>query len=200
MRENVRAMGCLMPVVLVVSACVAGTMARSDSPPEGAGAAAVSSKAARPAVIDHLLGTWNGKGELFGKPAVFRMDWAALGSRFVRLEFSNAFAATAPEADPIPVLQATAIYRSGAETFDGTWFDSRGVEQPLSATSTNSALIVKWGADSAEQGRTTYAWTGPGTARVTDEVLKDGEYRVFATADYWRVDAGPSSGPNSPAP
>jgi hypothetical protein len=173
-------MGCLMPAVLVAAACAVGTMARSD-----AGATA------RPAVVPHLLGVWHGKGQLFGKPAEFRMEWSRLGDAFLRLEFSNAFAPAAPEADPIPVLEAAAIYRFGSGgALTGSWFDSRGTELPLAADVSDSAFVVQWGTEqSAEQGRTTYRWTGPGTARVTDEVLKDGEYQVFAAADYWRSSA-----------
>lgn len=141
-------------------------------------------------VLDRLPGTWEGKGELFGKPALFRMEWSrALGDRFLRLEFSSAFAPRAPEADPIPVLSATAFYRPGAPETSGTWLDSRGMVLPLAASVSESTLVVRWGAEGdAEQGRTAYAWTGPGTCRVTDEVLKDGKYEVFATADYWRVE------------
>jgi hypothetical protein len=177
MRDEVRAAGCLMPVVVLAAAAALVTVARSDP----------AAAAAAPAVLDRLAGAWDGKGELFGKPAIFRMEWSRLGDRFVRLEFSNAFAAAAPEADPIPVLQATAVYRVGAPEMSGTWFDSRGMELPLAAAVSGSTLVVRWGAEGdAEQGRTTYRWTGPGTAHVTDEVLKDGAYRTFATADYWR--------------
>jgi hypothetical protein len=201
MLENVRAASCLMPVVVVVGAIAVATAARSE-PGGSAGPGGPEARASAPAVLGRLAGSWDGKGELFGKAAVFRMEWSrALGGRFLRLEFSNAFAPEAPEADPIPVISAMAMYRAGNPApadgrIRGTWFDSRGVELPLEATASDSTLVVRWGGDGdAEQGRTTYVWTGPGTARVTDEVLKDGNYQVFAAADYWRSNEGSGAPP-----
>jgi hypothetical protein len=202
MRESVWAAGCLMPAAVLAGAIAVATAARSE-PGGSTGSGGPDARASAPAVLGRLAGSWDGKGELFGKPAVFRMEWSrALGGRFHRLEFSNAFAPEAPEADPIPVLSAMAMYRTGNPPaaddgrIRGTWFDSRGVELPLAATASESTLVVLWGSgEDAEQGRTTYAWTGPGTARVTDEVMKDGAYQVFAAADYWRSDAGAASTP-----
>lgn len=146
-----------------------------------------------PPALEALVGEWEGEGALMGSPARFSMNWSVqLGGRFVRLEFRNQFV-DADSGAVTPVLEATAYYRPDAsgETAEGWWFDSRGMVLPLRVSLTGSEVVAEWGdADSAERGRTTYRLLGQEGSRVevVDEVLRNGELAVFATATYIRAE------------
>jgi len=126
---------------------------------------------------DAFLGTWTGTGTLFGSPSDYTMTWErTLRDRFLRLSFRNS------------AIEATAFYRVADDpTWTGTWHDSRGVTQPLSATWSDSTLEVAWGSPETEQGRTTYRLVGPDAIDVRDEVLRGEAWSVFGEARYARA-------------
>ena len=134
-------------------------------------------------VLAVLEGTWEGEGDLLGRSATFAMTWQrALGGRFLRLDFSNAFADTDP---PQPVLESHAYYLLGHSTLTGQWMDSRGVILSLRAEIVGSALVTNWTGE--ESGRTEYRLLDENSLEVIDYVRSEGEYRVFARARYRRV-------------
>ena len=137
-------------------------------------------------VLATLEGSWEGEGELLGRPATFKMTWErALNGRFLRLEFGNAFADT----DPVqPVLQAHAYYLLGDSVLDGRWMDSRGAMLSLRAEVVGTALVTNW--TGRESGRTEYRVIDDDTLEVTDYFQSDGEYRLFAKARYGRIREG----------
>lgn len=139
----------------------------------------------RPAVIDNLIGDWEGQGELFGQPASFSMSWSwQLDRRFVRLDFENRLVS---DGQPRTVLKAIAFYRvTVSRELGGYWFDSRGQTLRLEPIADESTLITTWLGE-VEQGRTTYRISGQDTVEVLDEVLKDGQWRPFGTASYRRL-------------
>ncbi len=134
-------------------------------------------------VLATLEGSWEGEGELLGRSATFAMTWErALNGRFLRLDFSNAFADT----DPVkPVLESHAYYLLGGPTLSGQWMDSRGVILSLRAEVVGPALVTDWTGE--ESGRTEYRVIDDDALEVIDYVLSDGEYHLFARARYRRV-------------
>ncbi len=134
-------------------------------------------------VLATLEGSWEGEGELLGRSATFAMTWErALNGRFLRLDFSNAFADT----DPVqPVLESQAYYLLGGPTLSGQWMDSRGVILSLRAEVVGPALVTEWTGD--ESGRTEYRVIDDDALEVIDSVLSGGEYHLFARARYRRV-------------
>ncbi|NNE09659.1 MAG: hypothetical protein HKN20_13950 [Gemmatimonadetes bacterium] len=147
-------------------------------------------------VMNDLIGEWKGEGKLFGTPASFSMQWErVLGQRFVRLTFENRM--RIPDAED-RVMTAQAYYKpKEGGLYDGTWFDSRGVVQPLQGTAAGSELTVIWGTPTTEQGRTAYRVTGAGTVEVEDFVLRNDVWQRFGHATYRRVPA--LAGASTPA-
>ncbi len=134
-------------------------------------------------VLATLEGSWEGEGELLGRPATFMMTWErALNGRFLRLDFRNAFA----DIDPVhPVLESHAYYLLGGPTLTGQWMDSRGVILSLRAEVVGPALVTYW--TGKESGRTEYRVIDEDTLEVIDYVRSEGEYHLFAKARYRRV-------------
>lgn len=128
---------------------------------------------------DAFLGTWTGTGTLFGSPSEYMMTWErTLRDRFLRLTFRNS------------AIEATAFYQvTDDDTWTGTWHDSRGVTQPLSATWTDSTLEVAWGSPETEEGRTTYRLVDEHTIEVQDVVLRGEKWMIFGEARYTRSPA-----------
>lgn len=134
-------------------------------------------------VLATLEGSWEGEGELLGRPATFMMTWErALNGKFLRLDFRNAFA----DIDPVhPVLESHAYYLLGGPTLSGQWMDSRGVILSLRAEVVGSALVTHWTGE--ESGRTEYRVIDEDALEVIDYVRSEGEYHLFAKARYRRV-------------
>jgi len=140
-----------------------------------------------PEPIDRFLGTWDGRGELFGTEAAFIMNWErVLEGRFVRLMFSNSMQG---EQGVQPVLSAHAYYRqTGCDSYEADWYDTRGVRQPVVAMFENGTLTANWGTSDTEMGRTVYRLTGDNDMEVVDYVMRDGQYQIFGRARYARTD------------
>jgi hypothetical protein len=138
-------------------------------------------QAARPAVVDRLMGEWHGAGTVLGRSASITMVWElAVGDAFVRLRFRNEMAAGAAEA--AAVLEAHGYYRFGRGPMNnrGTWIDSRGVVLPVVITIGADALTSDWGDERSEVGRTVYRLIDARTLEVVDSVRQaDGQYREF---------------------
>ncbi|MEQ1756715.1 MAG: hypothetical protein ABL986_00215 [Vicinamibacterales bacterium] len=156
----------------------------------GAFPAAQAGSARLPPVLSALLGDWNGRGTVSGRPATVAMTWSLeLAGRFVHLRFRNEMAPTATR--PIEVLESHGYYRAASPDATGgvgTWIDSRGVILPLSLTLSGNTLTSDWGSESTERGRTTYVLLGPDRLEVTDLVrLPDGQYRPFGQTNLSRT-------------
>ena len=132
-----------------------------------------------------LLGRWEGHGKLFGVDATFSMTWeSVLEEKFVRLTFQNKMH-SGDGAERI--FKAQAFYRSiGAGQIEGTWFDSRGIVQPLRGNADDTTLTINWGTPETEEGRTIYRLK-EGRIEVEDFVLKGDKWQQFGSATYERL-------------
>ena len=151
----------------------------------GAGPAISASPATE--VIERLIGSWEGEGKLFGRPARFSMSWSwTLGQQFVELRFENRL--VQEDGTEQKVLEAVALYRVTDDgTLSGTWFDSRGQVVELNAAATADTLSTHWTADT-EEGRTTYRVIDADTVEVEDHVLGEEGWRAFGSAVYRKMD------------
>ena len=102
-------------------------------------------------VISTLTGSWSGTGTLRGAHAEYHMHWEwVLGDKFIRLTFENKMSRSKGENF---IFTAIGFYRPQyAESYVGTWFDSRGMVLPLSANTEDSSLVTLWGTPETEQG------------------------------------------------
>ena len=135
-----------------------------------------------PEIVDLLAGSWEGEGELLGRPGDFSMTWDAREGGFLRLSFRNGW--TADDGTVTPVLAAEAVYHLRGDSGLGVWMDSRPQQLTLQAELTDSSMVVLWTA-AAETGRTEYVVRGD-MAHVIDVVFVDGVERPFAEASYRR--------------
>lgn len=134
---------------------------------------------ARAQVWDALHGRWAGGGEVSGMKADVALEFRpALDGRAHHLAFSNRMRAGDGREWP---FRAEAFYLCAADgACRGHWYDSRGAVLPLSATARADRLVVEWGGDDTERGRTTYHLAAADRLEITDEVFgKDGEPKVF---------------------
>jgi hypothetical protein len=142
---------------------------------------------------DKLYGQWVGNGEVNGMPAqvVFQF-FNTLDGRGRQLRFENIMTARDGTES---YFRADAYYTcdDGARTCRGHWYDSRGVVLPLTVATRDDRLIVDWGDERTERGRTTYLVTPDCGLKVTDEVLaKDGTWKVFGRTTSRSSDGGAS--------
>ncbi|HEU0223957.1 MAG TPA: hypothetical protein VFR29_00815 [Steroidobacteraceae bacterium] len=126
-----------------------------------------------------LAGDWQGQGETLGMASVQQARWEpALGAAFFRFVFDNRMtAADGTESR----FRAEAFYRVGRDgAVTGTWLDSRGVTQQVAGGLDQSgALVILWGSEATERGRSTYRLVED-ALEITDEVVgEDGNWRVF---------------------
>ena len=121
-------------------------------------------------VLDRLTDEWRGEGRVLGQESRATLVFdRVLAERFVRLRFRNEIG----EGETGGVFEGHAYYRVDEDggTLDGRWFDSRGLAFPVRGTVEGDALVVDWGSDETERGRTTYTLLGPGELEVVDEVV-----------------------------
>jgi len=149
------------------AACEGTSLESSGDPAEPAGTAAI---------LDHLVGAWEGEGALFGRPASFAMSWGMeLDGRFLGLSYEIRGGVS---------MSAQAHYRiADGRTLQGVWVDSRGEILALEATATESNLSTVWRSDT-EKGRTVYHRTGDNSLEVCDYVQDGDGWRLFGTAQY----------------
>lgn len=126
-----------------------------------------------------LAGEWQGEGEVLGMASVQKARWEpALGAAFFRFAFDNRMTAADGKQSQ---FQAEAFYRVNKEgAVTGTWLDSRGVTQQIAGGLDESgALVIQWGSEETERGRSTYRLVED-ALEITDEVVgEDGNWRVF---------------------
>lgn len=126
-----------------------------------------------------LAGEWQGKGETLGMASVQQARWEpALGAAFFRFAFDNRMTAADGRETR---FRAEAFYRVDKDgTVTGTWLDSRGVTQQIAGGLDESgALVIQWGSEETERGRSTYRLVED-ALEITDEVVgEDGNWRVF---------------------
>ncbi|HJR72437.1 MAG TPA: hypothetical protein VJ806_02210 [Luteimonas sp.] len=146
---------------------------------------------ARADIWESLAGRWTGSGEVSGMAAKVELEFRdALGRRGRHLSFSNDMRGADGKVWP---FRAEAFYlceKSGA--CSGHWYDTRGMTLPLKTSSQKDRLMVEWGDESTERGRTTYRIDPDGKLRITDEVRgKDGVWKVFGKTVATRAGAPP---------
>jgi len=125
-----------------------------------------------------LEGAWTGAGTVRGMPAAIELRFRpALAGRGRHLRFRNVMRSEAGE----HVFGAEALYLCDAGGgCRGHWYDSRGVVLPLSVALHADRVVVDWGDDASERGRTTYRPLGDDALEIIDEVRgADGTFKRF---------------------
>lgn len=134
--------------------------------------------------LDGLEGKWSGKGVLMGDSAIFSMNWERiLEDKFFSLSFKNE--RISKSGDKVNFL-AKATYSISNKSVQGTWFDSRGIKLNLKGEIKGDSLIIDWGAEGLEQGRTVYV-VKENAIEVTDYVYQQGKMMKFGKASYTKV-------------
>lgn len=129
-----------------------------------------------------ILGTWIGNGTLFEQNATFNMKWESeLNNKFVRLSFENKFM---DQSGTSRVLKASAYYNFNQNL--GYWFDTRGMILPLKLEIKEHSMMVLWGDELTEKGKTIYTIINKDHLSVQDFVFKDNTYLLFGEASYER--------------
>jgi hypothetical protein len=107
-------------------------------------------------------------------------DWTqVLDDKFLKLAFMNQFINNSGEERTM-----TAIGFFNLKAGQGSWFDSRGTMLPLVLKFENDELIVNWGDEDTEKGKTIYKIIDEDKIEVEDYFLKDGKYNLFGTENY----------------
>lgn len=133
------------------------------------------------ALIDE---NWTGNGLLMGEEATFTMDWQrVLDNKFIKLEFQNKRKSGTNEDI---IFRATALYKIVNDTIVvGNWFDNRGMTFPLKGSLKEDELIILWGNDETEIGKTIYHYSNESnTITVEDFIMNNGIYSKFGSATY----------------
>jgi len=136
-------------------------------------------------IMDGLIGSWEGTGTLMGSETTFNMQWEwVLTNKFIKLTFEH----KRKNSDGREFVFMANAYYHPAETmsFEGTWFDSRGMTLPLKSNVEHNQLITLWWSPETEQGKTIYRLLDNDTVEVEDYVLSNNEMRLFGTASYKR--------------
>ena len=140
-------------------------------------------------VPDWLLGRWTGEGELFKNPARMNLSICRLaGSRGMTLNYrtetgrkgSAGYYAFFGHADYFPQSE---------NKWHGRWIGSNKVDHDLAATLSDGEFLTVWQNAAVETGKTSYRMTARGRLQVRDYVVgKDGDFHIFAKADYARTE------------
>jgi hypothetical protein len=131
------------------------------------------------AALGWLSGSWQGSGNMFGRPSEARLEVRpALGGRFVELSYRAGS------------FEGRAFYRPAEDgSWRATWFDNRGMSFPIGALLEGRTLTANWGSAETERGRTVYRLAEDGRLYVSDSVLRpDGSHREFAAHILARAD------------
>lgn len=138
-----------------------------------------------------LHGRWAGSGEVSDMPAAVELEFRpALDGRGHHLRFSNRM--TMRDGKPW-LFRAEALYLCTENgSCRGHWYDNRGLVLPLATTAHADRLVVAWGDDTSERGRTTYRLVGE-RLEIEDEVRgKDGVWKAFGATRATRIGADAS--------
>ena len=125
---------------------------------------------------------WKGSGILLGSETNFVMKWnKVLDGQFYQLEFKN----ERETEDGKIVFKAIGFYKiTGSASFEGTWFDTRGLSFPLKGLVSENQLVVDWGTPDTEKGKSVYTIMKTGEISVEDYVQKNGKSITFGKAIY----------------
>jgi|GEM_PF-1479977 len=130
-----------------------------------------------------ILGSWQGNGTLFEQKATFNMKWEnALNAKFIKLSFENSFK---DNSGVERGMKASAYYNLKQNI--GYWFDSRGTMLPLKLEINEQSMVVLWGNELTETGKTIYTIIDKEHLWVQDFVYKDDSYLLFGEATYERI-------------
>ncbi len=135
-------------------------------------------------ILDKIKYTnWEGSGTLMGASATFKMSWTQeLSDSFYHLNFENR--RNVKNGSEI-VFKAKAFYKVTNDSIvSGTWFDSRGISFPLKGKFLENELIIIWGNEQTEQGKTTYTYLDKKKIVVKDYILNNEKYFQFGAAEY----------------
>ena len=134
-------------------------------------------------ITEKILSNWQGGGKLFGQEATFSMKWENdLNNKFLKLSFKNSFI---DDSSIERVMKANAYYRLNEGK--GYWFDTRGMMLPLNLEVNENSIVVLWGDEETEMGKTIYSAIDNDQIRVQDFVLKDNAFIPFGEAVYTRA-------------
>ena len=130
-----------------------------------------------------ILGNWIGNGTLFQQKATFNMTWKNdLNDKFIKLSFENKFY---DNSGVERVMKASAYYN--LKQNKGYWFDTRGMMLPLELEISEQSMVVLWGNELTEKGKTIYSIIDKKHLKVQDFVFKDNSYLLFGEATYERL-------------
>lgn len=142
-------------------------------------ALALSFGSAHADIWESLSGRWTGEGKVSGMAASVELEFrSALDGGGRHLTFYNRMQGADGKIWP---FRAEAFYLCGKDgVCRGHWYDTRGMTLPLQTASHGDRLVVEWGDEATERGRTTYRIGEGGALEITDEVRgKDGAWSVF---------------------
>ena len=149
---------------------------------------ALSTGAAHADAWDRLYGRWTGRGEVSGMAAEVELEFRrTLDGQGRHLSFANRM--TGNDA-AVWMFRAEALYLcDSAGACRGHWYDNRGIVLPLAVVTHEDRVVVDWGDDATERGRTTYRLAADTRLEIIDEVIdKDGTSRIFGRVDAARID------------
>jgi hypothetical protein len=130
-----------------------------------------------------ILGSWIGNGTLFKQQANFNMKWENdLNDQFIKLSFKNSFE---DQSGVERVMKASAYYSIQQNV--GQWFDTRGMILPLKLEISENSMVVFWGNELTERGKTIYTIIDNEHLTVQDFVFNDISYLQFGEATYERL-------------
>lgn len=139
---------------------------------------------------DRLYGRWTGRGEVSGMAADVGLEFRrTLDGQGRHLSFANRMTG---KDGKVWLFRAEALYLCDAVgSCRGHWYDNRGMVLPLTVVTREDRVVVDWGEEATERGRTTYRLMGDGQVEIIDEVLdKSGAWRQFG-----RIEAERQAGP-----
>jgi hypothetical protein len=119
--------------------------------------------------LDRLIGSWSGRGQVYGMDARLQMKWEwILGNQFARVTFRNEMT---NQSGGTQVFEAHAYYKPvGKGYYQGSWFDSQGDVHPIKADVEGETLSVLWGISVAKCGHTAYHFLDGGKVEVIDSI------------------------------
>jgi len=134
--------------------------------------------------LSPFIGKWNGEGTLFNNPAKFELEFSlALNDKFLHIKFRNEYTIQEKKYS----MDARAYYAIAKDSLSGQWFDSRGVQLPVTVIVEGASLTSLWGDSATEQGKTVYTLHANGELIVIDFVKRKGVFTQFGQAAYKRA-------------
>jgi|GEM_PF-1507689 len=186
-----------MKILFIISAAVCiAACSRAGSPDDISESPVSEISVAMIAVdakgLEPFLGSWQSGKTVFGQEADSHMHWTpALEGRFIRLDYAINPANKEAEKS---IFSGVAFYKiaEGPE-LKAFWADTTGDLHPITAQMEDQTLTAIWGIAGQKLGKTRYELTAPDVMRVTDWIMRDGEYRQFNDNEFSRVTGAPKN-------